>query len=98
MVWFYAGLVLVSPAILYGVALTVSALVSAYHRRRCPACGQRALKCVNWIRATVRVDGRRAPDTWSYYICQRCGAAHKLHRGKWEGVPQGERHHLEVRA
>jgi hypothetical protein len=96
--WVFAALLVLSPAILYGLALVAAALVSAYYRRPCPACGQRGLKCVNWIRATVLVNGRRAPDSESYYVCEQCGAAHKLHRGKWEGVSEGERHHLEVRA
>jgi hypothetical protein len=98
MKWDLAALLVLSPAILYGIALIVSALVSAFYRRLCPACGQRGLKCVNWIRATALVNGRRASDIWSYYVCEKCGVPHKLHRGKWEGVPEGERHHLEVRA
>jgi hypothetical protein len=88
--WFYATLLVLSPAILYGVALVVAALVSAYYRRRCPACGERGLKCVNFIRATVVIDGRRAPDSWSYYVCELCGAGFKLHRGELSSVTADE--------
>ena len=58
--WVYAILLVLSPAILYGLALVA---VSIY-RGRCPACGRRGMKCVNFIRATVVIDGRRAPDYW----------------------------------
>jgi hypothetical protein len=97
MEWVYAGFVVLSSAILYGIALAVAALVSACYRPPCPACGRRGLTCVNWIRATVLVKGRRVPDSWSYFVCERCGAAHKLHHGKWGCVPEAERHHLQVR-
>jgi hypothetical protein len=62
MYWVYLVLLVLSPAILYGFALAAAALVSAYYRRPCLACGRRGLKSVNFIRATVVVNGRRAPD------------------------------------
>ena len=94
MLWLYGVLLLLSPAILYRAALALAAAAVAEDTPACPACGQPGLKCVNFIMATVLVDGRRTPDSWSYYVCERCGAAHKLHRGDWESVPEGERHHL----
>ena len=48
----------------------------------CPACGTRGLKCVNFIMATVLVDGKRAPDSWSYYRCDKCGKPFKLHNNR----------------
>jgi hypothetical protein len=84
--WMYAAMLVLSPAILYGLALAAAALASAFYRRTCPACGRRGLKCVNFIRATVLVDGHRAPDYWSYYVCELCGAGYKLHHGNWLAV------------
>jgi hypothetical protein len=39
---------------------------------RCPSCGQPALRSVQWIRATVLVDGKRAPASWLYFVCESC--------------------------
>jgi hypothetical protein len=80
--WFVAVLLVLSPAILYALLLVLGAV----YRGRCLACGKRGLKCANAFLATVKIDGRRAPDSWSYYICERCGAAFKLHQGQWSRV------------
>jgi hypothetical protein len=88
--WLYAILWALSPAILYGIALVVTAIVMRYYRRPCPACGQRGLKFVEQCLATVMVNGQRAPDSWSYYICEKCDAVFKLHRGVWSPVPEEE--------
>lgn len=90
MAWQYVTLLVLSPAILYGLGLAAAALASTFYRRRCPACGRRGLRCVNFIRAAVVIDGRRAPDRWSYYVCELCGAGFKLHRGQWHRVEAGE--------
>jgi hypothetical protein len=29
------------------------------------------------------IDGRLFLDSRSYYVCERCGASHELHRGQW---------------
>lgn len=79
--WVYAVLLVLSPAILYGIGLLVAAMMLAYYRRPCPACGKRGLKCVNFLRATVLINGQRAPDSCAYYDCERCGARFKLHHG-----------------
>lgn len=81
--WVYAILFVLSPAILYGIGLLVAAIMLAYYRRPCPACGRRGLKCVNFVMATVLINGRRAPDSWAYYDCERCGARLKLHHHEW---------------
>ena len=56
-------------------------------RRVCPSCGRRSLRCVQWIRATVLIDGRRAPDSWIYFLCESCGARLKRHLDRDFEVP-----------
>jgi hypothetical protein len=90
MQWLAAVLLVLSPAILYGVALTVAALVTALYRPLCPACGRRGLVCVNRTLATVVVNGRRAPDSWTFYACEHCGAGFKYHRGAMSSVSADE--------
>lgn len=93
----YAILLVLSAALLYGTALLVTAIAGKWYRRVCPACGLRGLKCVNFIRATVLVEGKRAPDHWAYYVCEKCGAAFKLHHGAWGPVPEEERQYLRFK-
>ena len=92
MKWVYGLLLILSPAILYGLALISTALTGKFHRRTCPTCHQRGMVSVNHVMATVVIDGRRAPDQWSYYRCEKCGVVLKLHRGEWKPVPDDERH------
>jgi len=89
-VWVYV-ILLLSPAILYGLAL----IVVAIYGERCPKCGQRGLTCVGFMKATVVIDGRRCPDSWGYYACEKCGAKLKHHRGEWGEVPDHERRWFE---
>ena len=96
MEWPSAILLILSPAILYGLLLVATAISRKYYRRRCPKCSMRGLKSVNFIRATIVINGKRAPDSWSYYVCERCGAAFKLHHGRWLDVPEDEKHHLAL--
>jgi hypothetical protein len=84
--WLLAAFLVLSPAILYGLLLALVAV----HRGRCAECGRRGLKCVNGVLATIVVNGKRAPDSWSYYCCEKCGAAFKLHRGRWTRVSSEE--------
>lgn len=91
----YAIILVLSPAILYGVALVVTPLIMAYYRGLCPVCGQRGLRCVNWIRGIEVVEGRRVNAAASFYVCERCGLAHKLRLdNKWESVSEFEREHF----
>ena len=94
MKWILITLVVLSPAILYVLALILLALKEKYLPRRCPTCERRGLHCVNLIKATILIDGQRAPDHWSYWICDRCNDELKLHQNKWLPVPENERHHL----
>jgi hypothetical protein len=84
--WLIATLLVLSPAILYGIALVIFAV----YRGKCSACGKRGLNCVESIRATIVVNGKRAPDSWSFYVCGKCGAAFKSHQGEWSRITQSE--------
>lgn len=75
-------------------ALLVLAVMAVRRPRRCPKCGRRALWCVNFIRATILVDGRRAPASWSYHLCRACGVALKLQGEHQSAVEDQEKHHL----
>ena len=86
------GIVLAFPlAILITIVLGAPLVALDRLTRRCPRCGRRGgMTLVNGIRATVMVDGRRAPDHWSYYHCGRCGARLKLHHDQWGDVSGDE--------
>jgi ribosomal protein L40E len=46
--------------------------------KRCMRCGARTLRMRSLIRATcVDAEGRRYPDSWTYYECVSCGARSK---------------------
>lgn len=92
-----AATIVLSPAILYVIALVVTAIRSKYYPDKCPQCGERGLDLVNFILATVVIDGRRAPDSWSYYVCRKCDAWLKHHRKEWGPVPEHEKHHVVTR-
>ena len=81
-----AILLILSPAILY----VLLGLLVTVRRSPCSACGKRDLKCVNFIRATIEVDGKRMPDSCSYYVCDKCGAAFKWHRRAWSNMSEQE--------
>jgi hypothetical protein len=42
-------------------------------RPRCPTCEKRGLRIVQFIRATIVIDGQLAPAAWTFYRCPRCG-------------------------
>jgi hypothetical protein len=48
-------------------------------RKKCPRCPAGRLRHINGVVAT-RVDeqGKRFPDSWNYYGCDRCEARLKL--------------------
>jgi len=85
--YLWMALLVLSPAILYGVALVATGLTMRFYRSRCPECHQRGLKTVNFFKATVLVNGQRTPDHWTDYECEKCGAAVRWHRKQWEAVP-----------
>lgn len=36
---------------------------------------------VQWIRATVLIEGQRAPASWTYYRCPTCGERYRRDLG-----------------
>lgn len=69
----------------------------AESQRPCPECGAQALRWVTFLRATVLVDGRRAPDSWSLHECEACGVRLKDHRGTWEVPSESDGRHFEAK-
>jgi len=61
-----------------------------FHRRLCPECKGRGLQVINFVKATVLIDGKRAPDSWTYFACKECAARFKSRGGKWEPVTDVE--------
>ena len=90
MIWVWAIFLVLSPAILYVLLGVAVSLKDKYFPRRCPTCNIRALHSVNFIKATILVNGRRAPDCWEYLLCTSCRKPFKLHHGKWEDVSAEE--------
>src|SRR5690606_15437256 len=78
--WVLALLIVLALAILYGFAVLMAGFAAKHYQAQCPACGRRALKQVTFIRATVVIDGKRCPDSWSYHRCEWCQAAFKKHQ------------------
>jgi hypothetical protein len=93
--WLLLTLLVLSPAFLYLRALAAMAIAGKYYRRPCPTCRRRGLKRIQFVKATIEIDGTRVPGSWSYYVCDKCGEALKLHRGEWTSVPISERHHID---
>lgn len=56
----------------------------------CPSCSKPALQQVQFIRATIIRDGRRAPDSWSYFWCSACEARFKQRPGGGFTQPTSE--------
>ncbi len=86
--YLWMTLLVLSPAILYGIALFAAALSTRFYRSRCPRCRERGLRQVNFIRATVLINGQRAPDHWADYECGKCGALLRWHHDQWEAVSE----------
>jgi hypothetical protein len=88
--WIWLVLLVLSPGIVYVLAMFAVAIGSMYFPRRCPRCGQRGLIRVNSALATIIIDGKRTPDSWSYERCQKCNAHLKRHRSQWLDVQDAE--------
>lgn len=78
------------PTVLNRLAEKWRGFCHDYTRDVCPGCGQRALVMVNFIRATVIVDGKTAPDSWSCHVCESCGSRWRGRGREWEPIPEGE--------
>ena len=79
--YFIAILGLLLPVIVLVLPSVLTSLAP-----RCKECGQRGLKCVGGAKATIVVDGKRAPDSWLDYRCPKCDALFRKHRGVWTRI------------
>lgn len=80
MKWVWPALVVLSPAILYGIALV---LIAAY-RGRCHQCKRRGLCTVGSYKWDgVTEDGRRCGGIVVFISCQSCGGRFKKSGSDW---------------
>jgi hypothetical protein len=55
-------------------------------RPRCPTCKKRGLRSVQFIRATIVIDGRSAPAASSFYRCPGCDGRFRRDAWRDEGL------------
>jgi hypothetical protein len=77
------------------LALVVGTVITFIARDRgkpllCPACSTASLRLMEFIRATIVVDGRRAPEAWAYFQCDECSARFKQYLGGELTTPSDE--------
>ncbi|MFA6543883.1 MAG: hypothetical protein WCS99_05635 [Limisphaerales bacterium] len=86
---FPPAVLIAMAGVLFGIPLLylIAGWLLTRQRRVCPTCGRRALRRVQWILATVIIDGHRAPDSWTYFLCESCGARFKQHLGRDLEIP-----------
>ena len=79
-------LLVLSPAILYAVALVMMMIKMRFFKDKCPKCQQRGLVQINAILATcVDEKGMRYPNSWEFCKCDSCNAKLKIfHDGRIE--------------
>jgi hypothetical protein len=64
----------------YAVALPVVFVSRRFFRRRCPGCGERALRDRGGFMATCVDDaGRPYRDSYTHYSCDSCAARWRIH-------------------
>jgi len=69
MIWLWAILLVLSPAVLYALALALAAIRIHVLPPRCPACHRRSLRQAGAIRETYPT----GKGTGSFYQCESCG-------------------------
>jgi hypothetical protein len=82
--WLAIGLFALGIVLAFPTAVLISAAAGAVISRRrehCPACGQRRLRWVQLIRRG------RARESWSYFLCESCGARYKQRVGGEFEIP-----------
>ena len=94
-IWLIVLFVVVGVILAIPTAILISAGLGALIKFMkepaiCPRCGSRSLLQVNFIRATILVNGRRAPDSWSLHNCRQCNARLRLHRNQWFDAEAGD--------
>jgi ribosomal protein L37AE/L43A len=80
----FMALVAVGPAI---AAMVVAVALLSQRKTVCPSCSHRSLRRVQLIRATVVVNERNVPDSWTYFECDSCAARFKQHADREYTVP-----------
>lgn len=76
----FAALILGVPTLFIGLYLVLGWI--ATQPSLCPHCGRRGLRMKNHIRASIEINGQRAPDSWAYFQCEFCYVRLKQHLGK----------------
>jgi C4-type Zn-finger protein len=52
------------------------------HREDCPNCSKDTLQIVNFLKATILINGRRAPDSYMILECSHCGYRYRKSKGQ----------------
>ena len=78
--------IVVVPVVLY---LLIGWIVSR-RREKCPQCGEKKLRFIQGMLATVIIDDKRAPDSWNYLACESCHSHWKEHHGELSAVADDE--------
>jgi YHS domain-containing protein len=75
MIYLWIVLVVLSPAILYAIAL----LHTALYRGLCSHCHQRGLK----MAGAYKWDGKKSGGGTSFYFCEKCHCRFKKNSNEW---------------
>ena len=87
--WLWISLLVLSPAILYGIAL----LFVAVYRGRCRRCHRHGLRMVGGY----KWDGERGGGAVTFYLCEKCGAHFKQSASDWSEPSDDEwRQHVKI--
>lgn len=70
MKWFFAALIVLSPALLYFAAIAISVIKDRWWPPFCPKCNSRGISYVNGVR-TTSPPGFPKPQ---FYRCRNCSA------------------------
>jgi hypothetical protein len=82
-------LLVLSPAILYGIAL----LFFGVYRRRCRQCNHHGLRTVG----SYKWDGEHGGGVVWFYLCEKCGAHFKQTASDWSEPSDEEwKQHVKV--
>ncbi|MCE5278332.1 MAG: hypothetical protein ABFD92_01165 [Planctomycetaceae bacterium] len=98
MKWAVVILLVLSPAILYGIAIAVIALSRKYFPLRCPSCSKRGLAMVNSSLVMLDDgDGKHHCEYRSFYKCPSCHASFRRTRSGISPLPEEEQHWLNAK-
>jgi predicted RNA-binding Zn-ribbon protein involved in translation (DUF1610 family) len=85
----YSIYLFVALLAVFGGAVLLQVLWESFASRRriCPECGKKSLRCVQWVRISVLVEGKKTPESTSYFQCDSCNARLKKSRDASFTVP-----------